>query len=49
MSHVYREDGRYNFALSVPNLKNDSANYLEIKDIEIEFFGRTIWQKIFRY
>lgn len=47
MSHVYREKGRYNFALSLPNLKNDSSNYLEVKDVKIEFLGRTIWQKIF--
>ncbi len=47
MSHVYREKGRYNFALSVPNLKTDDSSYLEVKDIKIEFSGRTIWQKIF--
>lgn len=46
---VYREKGKYNFMISVPGLKADSNNdqYLEIEKIEIEFYGRNLWQKLF--
>lgn len=49
MRRVYREQGRYNFIFSIPNLKPESGSYIEIKDIEIEFTGRNIWQKIFNF
>lgn len=47
---AYRENGRYNFMISVPGLKVDdnSRNYLEIKEIKLELKGRTLWQKIFQ-
>lgn len=44
---VYREDSKYNFAISVPGIEKNEANYVEIEKIEIEFSGRTLWQKLF--
>jgi len=48
---VYRENGRYNFMISVPGLKaEDEANdNLEILSLKLEFSGRTIWQKLGDY
>jgi hypothetical protein len=45
---VYRENGKYNFMISIPGLKNDDnvSDYLEISEIKMEFSGRTIWQKL---
>jgi len=50
MKGTHRERGRYNFMLSVPGLKTEDGetDYLEIKEIKIEFKGRTLWQKIFK-
>ncbi len=47
---VYREKGKYNFMISVPGLKADDGqeDYLEIESVQIEFSGRTLWQKIFQ-
>jgi hypothetical protein len=47
MTGVYREKGRYNFVISIPNLETDENTYLEIEKIDIKFSGRTIWQKLF--
>ena len=47
MTGVYREKGRYNFAISIPNLETNEETYIEIKKIDINFSGRTIWQKLF--
>jgi hypothetical protein len=45
---VYREKGKYNFMISIPGLKSDDGpdDYLEIKEIKMEFSGRTLWQKL---
>ncbi|HZJ41932.1 MAG TPA: hypothetical protein VFD51_02870 [Patescibacteria group bacterium] len=47
MTGVYREKGRYNFAISIPNLEAEDDTYLEIEKMDIKFSGRTIWQKLF--
>jgi hypothetical protein len=44
---AYRERGKYNFIISIPGLKPEEGSYVEIEKIKIEFFGRTLWQKIF--
>jgi len=46
----YREKGKYNFMLSIPGLKTENGedDYLAIKEIKIEFTGRSLWQKIFK-
>lgn len=47
---AYREKGKYNFMISVPGLRADDnlSDNLEIYKINIEFTGRTLWQKIWR-
>jgi hypothetical protein len=47
-SNFYREEGRYNFILSIPGLKLDQVNtgYLEIKKIKIRFYGNSLWFKV---
>ncbi|HPY08532.1 MAG: hypothetical protein ACOX0H_03155 [Patescibacteria group bacterium] len=47
---TYREKGKYSFMLSIPGLKTENGedDYLEIKEIKIEFTGRSLWQKIFK-
>ncbi len=49
VKNAYREQGKYSFMLAIPGLKadDDFNDYLEIKEIKIEFTGRNIWQKIF--
>lgn len=47
MTGVYREKGKYNFAFSIPHLEQEENGYLDIEKIEIEFSGRTLWQKLF--
>ncbi|MFA6514502.1 MAG: hypothetical protein WCT50_04430 [Patescibacteria group bacterium] len=46
---AYRVNGKYGFAIVLPNLKaNDTLNdYLEISEVRAEFSGRTLGQKIF--
>lgn len=44
---AYRENGRYNFMISIPGLKaSNSDRYLEVKEVRLEFSGRSLWQKI---
>lgn len=47
---AYREKGKYSFMISVPGLKaeNNIKDNLEIYKINIEFAGRTLWQKIWQ-
>ena len=52
---AYRENGKYSFMISVPGIGDkaltsaaSSSAYLEIKEIRIDFSGRTLWQKIFQ-
>lgn len=46
---AYREQGKYNFMLSIPGLRaeDNSGNYLVIKEIKIEMKGRSLWEKLF--
>lgn len=43
---AYRERGKYNFILSVPGLSLSNDGYLLIKEIKVEFIGRTIFDKV---
>jgi hypothetical protein len=45
---VYRSSGKYVFTISIPELENNEnlENYLEVSEVKIEFFGRTLLQKI---
>ncbi len=43
---AYRENGKYSFMISVPGLSLAKQGSLEISDIKIEFFGRTVFDKI---
>jgi hypothetical protein len=43
---AYREQGKYGFMISVPGLSLTDEGSLEIKEIKVEFSGRTIWDKI---
>jgi hypothetical protein len=47
---AYRENSKYNFMISVPGLDSNasSSDYLEIKEIRLDFEGRTLWQKLFK-
>lgn len=47
--HAYRENHKYSFMISVPGLDSgaSSSGYLEIKEIRLDFSGRTLIQKIF--
>jgi hypothetical protein len=49
MKGVYRENNKVNFMISIPGLKKGatSSDYIEIKEIRLDFNGRSIWQKIF--
>jgi len=52
---AYREAGKYSFMVSIPGLKSsdvsgdtaNSSDNLEIREIKIDFSGRTLWQKLF--
>lgn len=50
LKNAYREKGKYSFMISVPGLKaeNGANDNLEIYKINIEFEGRTLWQKIWQ-
>lgn len=50
LQNAYREKGKYNFMIAVPGLKADDKlnDNLEIYKINIEFEGRTLWQKIWQ-
>jgi len=42
-----REEGRYQFLLSIPGLGVDTpGSWLEIEEISVRLEGRTLWQKI---
>lgn len=45
---AYRENGKYNFMISIPGLKSEdgSDDYLEIKEIRVELNGRSLFEKI---
>ena len=47
---AYRENSKYNFMISIPGLNSSasSSDYLEIKEIRLDFSGRTLWQKLFK-
>jgi len=50
LKDAYREKGKYSFMISVPGLKAEDGieDNLEIDKINIEFEGRTLWQKIWQ-
>lgn len=44
---VYREDGKYNFMISIPEINKQNYNdNVVIKEVRIDFSGTTWWQKI---
>lgn len=43
---AYREDGKYNFIISIPGIEQ-SGTYVEFDSIEVDLFGRSLWEKIF--
>lgn len=48
LTKAYSEKGKFGFIISVPGLKADDENLdsLEIKEIKVELFGKTLKQKI---
>lgn len=50
LKNAYREKGKYSFMISVPGLKakDGTDDNLEIDKINIEFEGKTLWQKIWQ-
>lgn len=48
---LYRENNNYNLILSVPGLRldNGAGGLVEIKEINIKFFGSNLWDKIKNY
>lgn len=46
LKNAYREGGKYSFIISVPGLKIEDNNRLEIKKIKIELAGRSLVEKI---
>ena len=43
---AYREKGKYSFMLSIPGLSLAGSGNVLIKEIKVEFSGRTLWDKI---
>jgi hypothetical protein len=43
---AYREKGKYSFMISVPGLSLVGSGNLKISKVQVEFSGRTIWDKI---
>ena len=43
---AYREKGKYSFIISIPGLTSVGQGDLGIKQIKIEFSGRTLWDKL---
>jgi hypothetical protein len=43
---AYRENGKYSFMISVPGLSLAKSGNLKISNIKIEFYGRSIFDKI---
>lgn len=50
LNGAYREQGRYNFLISVPGLRADDGidDEIEIGEIKIELKGKSLWKKIFK-
>lgn len=48
VSDFYRENGRYSLILSVPglNLDNGAGGLIEIKEIRVRFYGKSLWEKL---
>ena len=46
LTGAYYEKGQYNLMLSLPGLGETGSSSVEIKELEIELFGKTFWQKI---
>lgn len=54
LSGALREKGKYDFVVSVPGLIDntdynndlDSENYLGIKEIKLQFVGKSLWKKV---
>ncbi|MDA3803032.1 MAG: hypothetical protein PF488_04060, partial [Patescibacteria group bacterium] len=51
-----REENKYNFVISIPGLElnedlldDNYKNYIEIEEIEVEFSGKSIIEKIREY
>lgn len=50
LKNAWRENGEYRFIISAPFLKGlDNEEYLEIKNIEIELFGKNFKDKLSEY
>jgi len=45
---AYREADKYSFMLSIPGLsaEDETADYIEIKEIRLELAGKTLWQAL---
>jgi hypothetical protein len=43
---AYREQGKYSFMISVPGLSLANSGNLNIKEVKIDFSGRSLWDKI---
>ena len=46
LTGAYYEKGQYNLMLSLPGLGEIGSTSVKIKELEIELFGKTFWQKI---
>ncbi len=48
LNNAYREDGKYNFIISIPGFRADDEinDKLEIDEIKVELSGKTLLQKI---
>ncbi len=48
LSGAYREQGRYNFLISIPGLRADDEinDSVEIAEIKIELEGKSLWEKV---
>lgn len=51
LRQAYREDGKYNFLISIPGLKAEAADgrAVEVGEIRIDLLGTTLWGKIRTY
>jgi hypothetical protein len=50
LSGAYREQGQYNFLISIPGLRADDEidDEIKIDEIKIELEGKSLWEKIFK-
>ncbi|MFH1522468.1 MAG: hypothetical protein ABIE43_01455 [Patescibacteria group bacterium] len=48
LTNAYREEGRYNFIISIPGLKADGdiEDYIEVDEIKVELEGRSLLEKL---